>query len=252
MITAGMRYRPGFIPDLQLDLNYYRNRIEDEIGSLPAGVILSNCYSQDNPTGCGQIVRDADTKLISHIVQTNTNVGETETAGLDLEAVYNGNTSWGILSARLEANLLFRYDQFIPASGGTEVIKARGYYDVGVFPRWRHSAALDLKWRRASAGLTWEYIGGFVECEDNDCKGLYRSDVVETPAYRDVESNSVLGLRGTYRLFSGAGGTVLTLGMNNVLNQPPAVIFNGLLGTSDYSTYDYMGRYLYLRLSHFL
>ena len=252
MITAGMRYRPGFATNLQLDLNYYRNRIEDEIGSLPAGVILSNCYSQDNPTSCGQIVRDADTKLISHIVQTNTNVGETETAGLDLEAAYNGNTSWGILSARLEANLLFRYDQFIPAAGGTEVIKATGYYDVGVFPRWRHSAALDLKWRRASAGLTWEYIGGFVECEDNDCKGLYRSDVVETPAYRDVASNSVLGLRGTYRLFSGAGGTVLTLGMNNVFNQPPAVIFNGLLGTSDFSTYDYMGRYLYLRVSHFL
>ena len=147
---------------------------------------------------------------------------------------------------------MFRYDQFIPAAGGTEVIKARGYYDVGVFPRWRHSAALDLKWRRASAGLTWAYIGGFVECEDNDCKGLYRADVVETPAYRDVASNSVLGLRGTYRLFTGAGGTVLTVGMNNVFNQPPAVIFNGLLGTSDFSTYDYMGRYLYLRVSHFL
>ena len=252
MITAGLHFRPGFAPDLQLSLNYFQNRIEDEIGSLPAGVILSNCYSQDSPSNCGQIVRDADTKLISHIVQTNTNVGETETAGIDLEAAYNGNTSWGILSARLDSNLLIRYDQFLPAAGGTEVIKARGYYDVGVFPRWRHSASLDLKWRRASAGLTWEYIGGFVECEDNDCKGLYRSDVVETPAYRDVDANSVLGLRGTYRMFSRAGGTVLTLGMNNVFNQPPAVIYNGLLGTSDFSTYDFMGRYLYLRMSHFL
>ena len=252
MITAGLLFRPGFAPDFQFHLNYFQNRIEDEIGSLPAGVILSNCYSQDSPSNCGQIVRDAGTKLISHIVQTNTNVGETETAGIDLEAAYNGNTSWGILSARLDSNLLFRYDQFLPAAGGTEVIKARGYYDVGVFSRWRHSASLDLKWRRASAGLTWEYIGGFVECEDNDCKGLYRSDVVETPAYRDVDANSVLGLRGTYRLFSRAGGTVLTLGMNNVFNQPPAVIYNGLLGTSDFSTYDFMGRYLYLRVSHFL
>lgn len=252
MITAGMSFRPGFAPGLQFHLNYFQNRIADEIGSLPAGVILSNCYSQDSPSNCGQIVRDAGTKLISHIVQTNTNVGETETAGIDLDAAYNGNTSWGILSARLDSNLLFRYDQFLPAAGGTEVIKARGYYDVGVFPRWRHSASLDLKWRRASAGLTWEYIGGFVECEDNDCKGLYRSDVVETPAYRDVDANSVLGLRGTYRLFSRAGGTVLTLGMNNVFDQPPAAIYNGLLGTSDFSTYDFMGRYLYLRVSHFL
>lgn len=252
MVTAGMSFRPDFAPDLQFNLNYFQNRIEDEIGSLPAGVILSNCYSQDNPTNCDQVVRAADTKLISHVVQTNTNVGETEIAGIDLEAGYNGNTPWGILSARLDSNLLIRYDQFLPAAGGTEVIKARGYYDVGVFPRWRHAASLDLKWRRASAGLTWAYIGGFVECEENDCKGLYRSDVAERPAYRDVTSNSLLGLRGTYRLFTDAGGTVLTLGMNNVFNTPPAVIFNGLLGTSDYTAYDFMGRYLYLRLSHFL
>ena len=252
MVTAGMSFRPDFAPDLQFKLNYFQNRIEDEIGSLPAGVILSNCYSQDNPTNCDQVVRAADTRLISHVVQTNTNVGETEIAGIDLEAGYNGNTPWGILSARLDSNLLIRYDQFLPAAGGTEVIKARGYYDMGVFPRWRHAASLDLKWRRASAGLTWAYIGGFVECEENDCKGLYRSDVAERPAYRDVTSNSLLGLRGTYRLFTDAGGTVLTLGMNNVFNTPPAVIFNGLLGTSDYTAYDFMGRYLYLRLSHFL
>ncbi len=252
MITGGLSYRPGFADDLNVSLNYYRNRIEDEIGALPAGVILSNCYSQDNPTNCEQIVRDADTRLISHIIQTNTNVGETETAGLDLEVGFNRNMAWGILSARLESNMLIRYDQFLPTGGGTAVIKARGYYDVGVFPRWRHAASLDLKGRRASAGLTWAYVGGFVECEDNDCKGLYRSDVIENPVFRDVESNSVLGLRGTYRLFTGAGGTVLTLGMNNVLNQPPAVIFNGLLGTSDYTSYDYMGRYLYLRVSHYL
>ena len=252
MITGGLSYRPDFVEHLNVSLNYYHNRIEDEIGSLPAGVILSNCYSQDAPSHCDQIVRDADTRLISHIIQTNTNVGETETAGLDLEVDYTGSTPAGILSARLESNMLIRYDQFVPAGGGIEVIKARGYYDVGVFPRWRHAASLGLKWRRASAGLTWAYVGGFAECEDNDCKGLYRSDVIEKPAYRDVESNSVLGLRGTYRLFTGAGGTVLALGVNNVLDQPPAVIFNGLLGTSDFTAYDYMGRYLYFRLSHFL
>ncbi len=156
MITAGLHYRPSFAENFNLNLNYYHNRIEDEIGSLPAGVILSNCYSQDAPSHCDQIVRDPGTNLISHIVQTNTNVGETETAGMDLEASYNGNSPLGILSARLDTNLLFNFDQFLPAVDGTEVIRGRGYYDLGVFPRWRHSASMDLKWRRASAGLTWE------------------------------------------------------------------------------------------------
>ncbi len=253
MVTAGMSYRPDFVQGLRLNLNYFRNRIKDEIGSLPAGVILGNCYSQANPVDCEQIVRDPDTRLISHIVQTNTNVGETETAGLDLEATFNGSTAAGNLSLRLDSNLLFKYDQFIPTANGTEVFKARGYYDAGVFPRWRHAASLDLSWPRASAGLTWEYIGGFVECENNDCTGLYRSNAEEAePAYRDVEASSLVGLRGTYRLFTGAGGTVFTFGVNNVFNQPPSVIFNGLLGTSDFTAYDFMGRYLYLRLSHFI
>lgn len=252
MITAGMSYRPGFAKNLNLNLNYYHNRIEDEIGSLPAGVILSNCYSQDTSTNCDQIVRDTETKLISHIIQTNSNIGETETTGVDLEVGYNGNTPLGILSVRLDSNLLFKYDQFLPAASGKEVVKGRGYYDLGVFPRWRHAAPLDLKWQRASAELTWEHIGGFVECEDSDCKGLYRSDVIEKPAYREVESSSVLGLRGTYRLFTGAGSTVLTLGVNNIFSQPPAVIFNGLLGTSYFTTYDFLGRYLYLRFSHYI
>ena len=252
VFTAGLSYRPSFVDNLNISLNYYRNRIEDEIGSLPASVILSNCYSQVNPTNCDQIVRNTDTGLIAHIIQTNTNFGETETAGLDLEVDYNGSTPIGILSARLESNMLIHYDQFLPSAGGREVVQGRGYYDLGVFPRWRHATSAGLKWVRASAGLTWEYVGGFVECEDNDCKGLYRSDVAGKSAYRNVEANSVFGLRGTYRLFSRAGGTVLTFGVNNVFNQPPAVIFNGLLGTSDFTAYDFMGRYLYLRLSHYL
>ena len=83
-------------------------------------------------------------------------------------------------------------------------------------------------------------------------QGLYRDDVSVTPVSRKVSSNSTIGLYGSYRLGTRAGASVLTVGINNVFNQRPAVIFNGFLGTSDSSTYDFMGRYLYARLSHFL
>ncbi len=52
----------------------------------------------------------------------------------------------------------------------------------------------------------------------------------------------------TYSAKSEMGMTRLTLGMNNVLNQDPAEIFNGFLATSDASTYDFLGRYMYARL----
>ena len=102
------------------------------------------------------------------------------------------------------------------------------------------------------AAVTWQYTGGFQECEDDDCKGLYRDDVETTPTVRDVDAHHMFGIQGSYRLFSRAGGTVITVGVNNVFDSPPAVIFNGFLGTSDASTYDFLGRYLYVRLSHFL
>ncbi len=252
MITAGLIYQPDFVDNLDIAISYYTNKIEDVIGALPAGLILSNCYSQDTPSYCDQIVRDPSTNLITTIQTQGANVGETETAGLDVEFDYTVDSRLGFLTARTETNMLLKYDQLVPSANGLELVKGRGFYDLGVFPRWRHAASVGLSQPRVSFGLTWKFVGGFQECEDDDCKGLYRADVSETPVSRKVSSNSTFGLYGSYRLGTRMGASVLTVGINNIFNQRPAVIFNGFLGTSDASTYDFMGRYLYLRLSHYL
>ncbi len=252
MITAGLVYQPDFADNLDIAISYYANKIEDVIGALSAGLILSNCYSQDAPSYCNQIVRDPSTKLITTIFSQGANVGETETSGLDIELDYTADSRIGFFTARMETNMLLKFDQLVPSANGLELVKGKGFYDLGVFPRWRHSASVGLRQPRASFGLNWQYVGGFLECEKDDCKGLYRADVSETPVSRKVSSNSTLGLYGSYRLGTRMGASVLTVGINNVFNQAPAVIFNGFLGTSDASTYDFMGRYLYLRLSHYL
>ena len=252
MITAGLVYQPEYAENLDIAISYYTNKIEDVIGALSAGLILSNCYSQETPSYCDQIVRDPNTKLITTIFSQGANVGETETSGLDIELDYTVDTPLGILTTRTESNLLFKFEQLVPAPDGLELVKGRGYYDLGVFPRWRHALTSGLSQPRVSVGVNWKYVGGFLECEDDDCKGLYREDVSETPVSRDVSANSTFGLYGTYRLGNRMGASVLTVGINNIFNQRPAVIFNGFLGTSDSSTYDFMGRYLYVRLSHYL
>ena len=252
MITAGLVYQPDFVENLDIAISYYTNKIEDVIGALPAGLILSNCYSQETSSYCDQIVRDPSTNLITTIFSQGANIGETETTGLDIELDYAVDTPLGILTARTESNLLFKYEQLVPAPGGLELVKGRGYYDLGVFPRWRHALSAGLRQPRVSFGLNWKYVGGFLECEDDDCKGLYRADVSETPLSRKVSPINTFGMYGSYRLGTRMGASVLTVGINNVFNKPPAVIFNGFLGTSDASTYDFMGRYLYLRLSHYL
>jgi outer membrane receptor protein involved in Fe transport len=49
---------------------------------------------------------------------------------------------------------------------------------------------------------------------------------------------------------SGLGNTGVAVGVNNVFNTDPAVVYNGFLASSDAATYDYMGRYYYARLTH--
>ena len=250
MITAGVVYQPDFFGGLDLTVDYYTTKIEDEIGTLPASLILSNCYSQDAPSDCDQVVRDPDNHLITQILATNTNIGETETSGVDFGLNYTTNSALGIVSAQFESNMLVQYEQTLPSASGPELVKGLGYYDLGVFPKWRHAASVSVTKERFSVGLTWRYVGGFEECEDDDCKGKYREDVEEVPSSRKVNPNSVFNVRGSYELGTALGLSTLTVGINNLLDQPPAVIFNGFLGTSDSSTYDFMGRYLYVRLSH--
>jgi len=250
MLTAGLVYAPQMVDGLDVSVDYYTTTVEDEIGTLPAAVILSNCYSQDSPSNCDQIVRDSN-NLITNILATNTNVGKTETSGIDIGVNYVTDSSFGVISGQIESNMLLKYDKTLPSANGPELIQGQGYYDLGAFPSWRHTASLGLNKSKYNVGLNWRYIGGFEECEDDDCKGIYRSDV-DAPKVRAIEANSIFSLQGSYELGSGFGNSVVTLGINNILDQAPAVIFNGFLGTSDASTYDFLGRYMYLRLTHSL
>ena len=211
MITAGVVYQPGFLEGFDLTVDYYTTRIEDEIGALPAGLILSNCYSQEEPSNCGQVVRDPDNHLIERILAANANIGETETSGVDFGLDYAAGTPLGIVSAQLESNMLVRY-QTLPSAGGPELVRGKGYYDLGVFPAWRHAASVGLAKGRFSTGLTWRYVGGFEECEDDDCKGKYRRDVEKEPRSRKVDSNSTFNLCGSYELRTGFGRSVVTVG----------------------------------------
>ena len=42
---------------------------------------------------------------------------------------------------------------------------------------------------------------------------------------------------------------VLTLGINNVLDQAPPAIYNSVAGNYDPATYDLLGRFAYARLT---
>jgi iron complex outermembrane receptor protein len=54
----------------------------------------------------------------------------------------------------------------------------------------------------------------------------------------------------SYATASAAGKTTVTLGVNNVLDRDPPVIYNQPSLNYDPTTYDFKGRYFYARMTH--
>jgi outer membrane receptor protein involved in Fe transport len=139
----------------------------------------------------------------------------------------------------LDGSWLAAYDE-VQANG--RVIKGKGVYDLGVFPDWKANIGTLWSYKAFGAGANLRYVDNFRECEDNDCTGDNIS--------RSVGSYATVDLLGSYNLGSSIGGTKLSVGVNNLLDAKPVKIYNGFLATSDASTYDFLGRYFYVRLSH--
>jgi len=189
---------------------------------------------------CSQIHRNPSLNYkIDFINNTTQNVGGTSTSGLDLAAAFDRSfPGVGRFRQGLETQYLFKYN----VDNTVQILHYRGNYDFGVFPKWKGNFI--EQWSHPSglgAGFNVQYIGSFKECLNQDCNHNQPS--------RPVGAWAKVDLFGSYTMKSRAGRTQIGIGVNNVMNNNPAVIYSGFAGTSDSSTYDYMGRFVYMRLA---
>jgi outer membrane receptor protein involved in Fe transport len=241
--TAGIVYEPPRIPGLALTADYFDIAIDHAIQPLGADVILANCYRSASHTDCDKIHRRPGTFVIDYIDDRETNVGGNNTSGLDFAVAYARRfRGVGQMRFMLEGTWLFQFDEIT----ATRTLHGLGVYDLGVYPDLKTNFI--VQWVRGgwNAGTNVRYIDGFKECQDNACN----TDIGMPPApSRDVDAYVTADLYAGYAFQSGAGRTSFTVGVNNVADQQPVVIYNGFLANSDASTYDYLGRYVYVRLS---
>lgn len=240
VLTAGIVLEPPAIDGLAITLDYFRFDIDNAIQSQGLEVILSNCYVQGNDDACALITRRPGTGVIDFVTDTETNVGGNDTSGIDVAIAYDHELGGvGRFRHQLEGTRLLEYTE---TGADGRVIDGLGVYDLGVYPKWR--ANWSTVWGKggAGAGANVRFVGRFDECEDNACNDGKPS--------RQVERNVTADLFASYTFANEAGTSTLAVGVNNVLDQEPAVIFGGFLADSDASTYDYLGRYFYARLTH--
>ncbi|MBL0275331.1 MAG: TonB-dependent receptor [Anaeromyxobacter sp.] len=251
IFTVGAVFLPRWVPNLSLTVDYYSIDLTNSISSIGEGTIISNCYPlpTEERKYCGKITRDPGTGLITNIANLNENIGGTKTAGLDVSLKYTLPTDVaGQFRFGVDGTYLQYYDDTL--ADGT-VIKNAGTYDQSLaMPRYKANASVLWSMSDLGAGLSGRYIGTFKECADPDgLSGAGGLCYVDATLSRQVETYMTFDGYVTYGFSSVAGKTAVTVGAQNLLDRKPAKVYNGFLASSDASTYDYMGRYVYARLS---
>jgi len=242
-VTLGVVVEPPQLEGLALSADYWHIAIDDAIEKLGVQTIFANCYDRQIQSSCDLIHRDRLSHRISPVEQLLQNVDRTTSSGVDLALAYDAKIDGvGRIRAGLQGQYLVRYD----LDTSQQRIHGAGFYDLGAYPHYK--ANLSSSWAHASGasgGFTLRYVGSYRECASNNCNNADNLAM----ASRDVGRYFKLDLFGGYDFRSRAGKTTLQIGVNNVLDATPPVVYNAIAANSDAATYDFVGRSAYVRLA---
>jgi len=264
IFTTGLVYEPPQVKGLAVTLDYFNLVINNAVQSEGVPVILANCYQRGDDAECAKVHRVASTHQVDFIDDSLNNVGGNDTNGIDFQIALDREFGKaGRFRNSLEGTYLLAYHletaQQNLLTGEHVKLNGRGVYDLGVYPYIKANWA--TQWARgpAGGGFNIRYIGGYSECENDDCDSTTFLDTngdgmidTETPGFharRHVDYNVTADLFLSYAIKTAAGTTSGAIGVNNLTDQNPPYVDGGFLADSDSNTYDFLGRYFYLRLT---
>ncbi|MBT8051094.1 MAG: TonB-dependent receptor [Gammaproteobacteria bacterium] len=219
--TLGLVWTPQMVDGLSISIDYFNITVEDAISAgIPAQTTLDECLATGNPVFCDLITRGSDGSLAAFspevgFLQTNVNIAELETTGLDIQVVYDWSAGSHDFRADYAATWLDQLDT-VPFPGAEPIVCA-GFFGNqcgSPNPEYRHRAILTwiTPWS-VDVNATWRYFGG----TDNDNPSDTLETKLDTVNYLDVAASWYVSehieLRGTVLnllgedppIFSGAG-----------------------------------------------
>jgi iron complex outermembrane receptor protein len=260
--SIGVTVTPEELHNFTASIDYYHIKIDGEVGVLPANVILTNCLNTGDPTYCSQIVRSPNTGGLvgnsiasgGYIKQTNINIGAASVSGIDLQAGYKLDLPPALGSLAFTMNGAYLLKTTTTPLPGAHTYDCAGLFGATcqtINPRWHH--IFRTTWLTpwdVTASLSWRYIGR-VGLDNNDSDptlhfasfGAYDYFNAHLPAI------SYLDLGATWNVWKSLE---LRAGINNLLDKdPPLATFEIIAGgaANTYSTYDQLGRQIFLAFS---
>ncbi|HZV37307.1 MAG TPA: TonB-dependent receptor [Pseudoxanthomonas sp.] len=238
---VGFVYDPGWAEGLSVNMDWWKVELEDMINGTWYAEVLDKCYAGDNAF-CGLIQRDANGQLVTISVPYAINTGKVDVRGIDLGMHYKlAQTRYGDFRLGLDATFMQQY-----RIAGVDHNYVGESSSQGNLPRWRGSA--NLSWDRGPWHASWNsrYIGNTTTsspfegyCDNTAADGSCVYFDVGSVVYHDLSVG-----RKIESLHLNLSG-----GINNVFDRKPPVFYGwtSSAANTDASTYDTMGRYLWVK-----
>lgn len=262
IFTLGAVILPRWVQNLSVAVDYWNIDLDHTIlTGLGGDFIMESCYSGTNPALCPLVTR-ASSGLITEIRDVGVNIGATRTSGVDVAARYTLPSRVGRWGFNADATYLINYRQTQPDG---RVYSFTGRWDDSgdiAYPRWKGAAGVTWGLGGLGAGLNGRFVSGFRECADSDgfavkgaagqCNEPADPTTGQDRLTRWVSPYALFDAFVSYDLRSGAGRTGIAIGVQNLLDEAPNQVYSGQENHTDYALYDFIGRMVYVRLTHAL
>ena len=257
--SFGLVYKPAFISNLTISIDYFDIEVEDLVGSVNPNLAMSKCLTTGSTYFCDLINRGQGGSLYlfddSYFERFNINTGSLVTKGIDLTTDYRFDVGeMGDVSVNFVGTYLDEFTSTpLPDSTSSEVYDCKGLYG-GLCgrprPEWRHK--MRVSWVTpfdVSFNLTWRHISEVDIAQTSDQPAL-------TGSYAKL--NESLGSRDYLDLSAGyifSDEISVRAGVNNILDRDPpltttAAIEDGGNGNTYPQFYDAVGRTLFVGLTY--
>jgi outer membrane receptor protein involved in Fe transport len=268
--SAGVVWRPAFVPGLSASVDYYNIKVNNFISNLGANLIMSQCIDTQSPTFCDLIHRDPVTHSLfltptGFVQDTTLNTGSLKTTGVDLNVDYRTDLSniglgdHGGIALNVVATWLGSLvTQPLP---GGPAFDCKGLYGTvcGVpAPEWRHKARLTWTtpyafgdwFKNFSLSVQWMYFAS-VSLDAFDSDPQLNNGRLQFASEQKFGAQSYIDLDANFVIH---GNLNFRVGVNNVFDKDPPIVGTNCPqttcnGNTFPQVYDALGRFVFVGLT---
>jgi outer membrane receptor protein involved in Fe transport len=234
VLTYGVVYDPGWLPDLSLSVDFWHYKIKNVITELDVNYTADQCIATGAASFCNLIVRNTDGSILE-VKQPYVNLGVLKTNGFDVGVKY-------ALPGTPLGSFRFALDTTYIGSYGVDGNDVSGTFDrqFGNYAKWRANIGIGWSARDFTALWSTRYIHSLRLTDPDGFPGVQPDLEIPAVSYSSFTFGYTLPT-----------ATKLQFGVDNMFDKEPPIFYQNNVTNSntDVATYDTIGRRWYVSVS---